>query len=448
MRAMILMFTLVLSFNGYCDTETNLTSYFNSLGYNTKINNPVSYRGQSAFYFSGGEVNLKNHVTNLQATNIQLPGISAGCGGIDILGGGLSFINSDKLKEFANAVAHNMAGLAADLAIQTLTPQFHAVLTKFQDWAQKINGFNLNSCETARAGISAIKAWAGTDENNKVQCEQTLVDSNQGSWADAKTQCNSDPMQVLLGAKNDAGKKEIILVNKNIAWDELQKFGFLQSDPDLAEFFMSITGTIVYDAKGDKKTYPSLFTPDGSIVNALLNGGSYQDYHCDDDKLCLNPTVVSKTLSSGDSLTSMVKAKIQSLVVSLQNDVALTDDQKSFLEMTSLPVLRLMASILEQHVNANLYISSYAEVISVNILQKYLSNVLTQTDYILAQSITSPNDIYKLQQNVRRAQTYVSQLPLNAMARLNQLNQLVKQRKEVQKTIQADMNNYLINGDS
>lgn len=444
MKKLLLPLMICVSFNANADTESNLTSYFNDLGFNTKVNNPTSYKGQSAYYFSGGEVSLKNRVSNVQPMQVTLPSVSAGCGGIDILGGGLSFIDSDKLKQFANDVAHNIAGLSADLAVQTLTPQFHAVMTKFQDWAQKINGFNMNSCATARAGVDAIKSWTSSAENNKAQCEQTVVDSNAGSWADAKSKCNSNPEAILLGAKGDEDKKDIILLNKNIAWDELQKIPFLSADQEYAELFMSITGTIVYDAKGSKKVYPSKLSEDGTVVNALLNGGDYSVYKCDNKTTCLAPSIVTKNMASGKALKTQIAAKINSLVASLQNDIPLTDDQKSFLEITSLPVMRLMSSVLEEHQNTDLYVDSYAEVIAVDVVQKYLSSVTTVTNDILAQSITSPDDVTQLQQNVRKAQQYISTVPMNSMQRLTQLNQLVSQRKEVERTIQADMNNYLM----
>ncbi|MBY7933071.1 conjugal transfer protein TraH [Vibrio furnissii] len=444
MKKLILPLLIGISFNVHADTESNLTNYFNGLGFNTKVNSPTSYKGQSAYYFSGGEVSLKSHISNIQPMQVTLPSISAGCGGIDILGGGLSFIDSDKLKQFANDVAHNIAGLSADLAVQTLTPQFHGVMTKFQDWAQKINGFNMNSCATARAGVDAIKSWASSAENNKAQCEQAIVDSNSGSWADAKSKCNSNPESVLLGAKNDEDKKNIILINKNIAWDELQKISFLAADQEYAELFMSITGTIIYDAKGSKKVYASKLSEDGAIFNALLDGGEYSVYKCDKKDTCLSPSIVTKNMSSAKALKSQIADKINALVVALQNDIPLTDADKSFLEITSLPVMRLMSSLLEEHENTDLYVSSYSEVIAVDIVQKYLASVTTVTNDILAQSITSPDDVTQLQQNVRRAQAYISGVPMNAMQKLTQLNQLVKQRKEVERTIQADMNNYLL----
>lgn len=443
MKYILSLFLAITSFGVIADTESNLTDYFNGLGFNTKVNNPTSYKGQSAYYFSGGEISLKSHISNIQPMQVTLPSMSAGCGGIDMLGGGLSFIDSDKLKQFANDIAHNIAGLSADLAIQTLTPQFHGVMTKFQDWAQKINGFNMNSCDTARAGIDAIKSWASSGDSNKAQCEQKIVDSNSGSWADAKSKCNSDPVSVLLGAKDDEDKKDIILIDKNIAWDELQKISFLSSDQELSELFMSVTGTVVYDHDGNKTVFPSKLSEDGALVNALLDGGEYSVYKCDTRQSCLNPSVSTKTMQTAKSLKSRIKIKIESLVTSLQNDIALVDDQKSFLEITSLPVLRLMSSLLEEHENPSLYIQSYSEVIAVDIVQKYLSNITTVTNDILAKSISNPEDITKLQENVRRAQQYVSTVPLNSMQRLTQLNQLVKQRKEVEKTIQADMNNYL-----
>lgn len=454
-KSIVAILIVPISHSCIAGVGSNLGNYFDGLGYNTHVNDPTAYKSQSAYYYSAGSMHLKNNVSNIQPVSVQLPSITAGCGGIDIMGGGLSFINSDKMKEFANDVAQNGAGLALDLGIQTLTPQLHAVITKMQDWAQKINGFNMNSCDTARAGIDAIKSLSESNDSNKSQCTENLVTEKGYSWADAKEKCNSDPKGVLSRAKKDgSGNSDTINLNLNIGFNELMKIDIFSSgDKTLAELVMSLSGTVIYDGNQKKHSYPSLATNNDTLLNALMYGGKYQYYKCDttekkaDSSGCINPTLADGDIKTQDALVFKTERFIDDIVTSLQQDTAVTESEKSFLQHTKLPILRLMASILESHENVDDYKKDYAIIIASNLISQYLKTLAGQMDQVLSQSTSNPKDLVEIRHNIDLVVDRMSDFPMDAKKNLTMKYNIIQQRKKDEKYIQASMNNLLSAGE-
>ena len=71
----------------------DLESFFNGSGIvDVNTTTPGAHKDQSAGYWSGGGMSARTRVKNAQLGTLQLPSINAGCGGIDMYMGGLSFI--------------------------------------------------------------------------------------------------------------------------------------------------------------------------------------------------------------------------------------------------------------------------------------------------------------------------------------------------------------------
>lgn len=191
-KSAVSLFVMVLTLSPAAQASVNnqLGNYFDGLGYNTNVTSPSAFKGQSANYFSAGGLSLKNPVSNLEIGQINLPAISAGCGGIDVYGGGFSFINAGQFKQFLQNVGHAAGPLALKMGIQTLTPQLASLLDELQDWASKFNNMSLNSCEAAQSlvdatGLTSLAQNAGKE----MACIRSAIADGKTS-ADAKAQCS------------------------------------------------------------------------------------------------------------------------------------------------------------------------------------------------------------------------------------------------------------------
>lgn len=167
----------------------------------------------------------------------------------------------------------------------------------------------------------------------------------------------------------------------NLAWKAIQRNDFLAADRALAEFFLSLSGTIISRKNGEDFeiiTLPSLADRE-ELLTALLQGGNAKIYRCDADaeNRCLNPRLTEITVAEADALRQKVSKVLESMVSKIYEDISPTESEKAFLNSTRLPVYKILnVSTAYRKGQAPLDIHQYADLIALDILYQYISEVL------------------------------------------------------------------------
>ena len=118
----------------HADVGSSMDSFLSDVGGAANVNGPTAFQGQSAGYYSLGNVWTRFPQKTTNIANLQLPRARAGCGGIDIFAGSFSFINASEIVAMLKAVANNAVGFAFSLAIDTVCPECSKIM---QEFAQK-----------------------------------------------------------------------------------------------------------------------------------------------------------------------------------------------------------------------------------------------------------------------------------------------------------------------
>ncbi|MFS1904467.1 conjugal transfer protein TraH (plasmid) [Vibrio lentus] len=412
----------------------SLNGFFDGLGYNKNVTSPSSYKGQAASYYNGGSLSARTPIVSAQLISTTIPSISAGCGGIDAFVGGFSHISADQLVQFGKAVVQNAAPFAVDLALQIWAPQVKQIRDNLQNIADTFTTQSMSSCEVAQSGVSGLAVAFGGSDTKKHVC-QTIGTQNNAfdDWVSAKVECGvggQTDAQVNDARQDDSkGLDEIAKVSHNIVWSATLKNSWLASDTALAEFLMSMSGTYIYDASGVPAYYASLLTDNNNLVDAMLKGGKIEYYKCDDTdkKACLKPTKKELTLAKDKALEIRIRKTLEALYVSVANDTGLTDAQKSFLEYTETPVLAVFISSVRSNSYPNF--SAYARVIAIELLARYLRNMLTVVTTSLNYTKVDSKDIAIIMTDIDRARSFTNGLADKAKRVIltqEQLNQAYK----------------------
>src|SRR3546814_5147415 len=69
------------------DVASEMNSFFSDVGGAANVTGPSAFQGQSAGYYSLGNVWTRFPQKSVQPFNLQLPSARAGCGGIDLFSG-------------------------------------------------------------------------------------------------------------------------------------------------------------------------------------------------------------------------------------------------------------------------------------------------------------------------------------------------------------------------
>ncbi|PAX06513.1 conjugal transfer protein TraH [Sphingomonas lenta] len=403
------------------------------------VTGPSAFQGQSAGYYSLGNVwtRFPQKTTNL--ANIQLPSARAGCGGIDLFAGSFSFINASEMVAMLKAVANNAVGFAFKLAIDTVCPECSKVMDEFAQKAQLMNQLNISSCEAAQALVGSV--WPKGDLADKAICE--AIGNSDGVFTDyaaAKHGCGNkgERRSTLDGA--DPAKWDAVnsAVARNYTWHVLRGSKFFQSggsfDRELAEYVMTMVGTIIYVPPTDSD--PGRFQPltgdtTSTLVTALLDGtsgGAVQVYRCDTEDKCLSPALGSLDVPTAKALRPRVTALIDGMVDAIRADTAITPAQKELLQIASVPLYKIL-TVQAAHARglSTDDRSTLAEIASIDLLYATLDQLVSEVGKSKASFIAA--DEAKLAawtQQINAARTALAERQQTTQARVSAIMAIIQ----------------------
>lgn len=377
--------------------QENLEKAFQSLGVANNVTGPSSYHDQAGGFYSGGSVFARSPVQYTNLMSLQMPSYRSGCGGIDLFMGGISYVNAQEFIQLLRNIGSNAAGYAFTLALATVTPQIKGVLDELSAKVQQMTNHSITSCEAAATLVGG--AWPQSDASAQLLCNAMSKDLGRVSdWAESRQKCGAAGERQAINSQKGQGRaaayKDILGDEFNIAWKALKKNAFLSADHKLAEFFMTISGTLVsqYTSAGslEIKEFPSKSTVQDLISALLLGGQPVQIYHCEDygEDKCLNPTVVSETLPREKGLVPRVEKFLRGIHSNLLADKPLTPEQQAFVNSTMIPILKIMAvEMAFKEGGSPISLNTYRDAIAYDILLHYLDEVMD----LVWQSVTHLN---------------------------------------------------------
>lgn len=375
----VLAFLALHSNSTLADISSDLKRFFDEAGVVSNTSSASVFKDQSAGYYTGGSVTTRTGIRSAQLATVQMPGFRGGCGGIDAWAGGFSHIRSEELVKMLRNVGSSAASYAFLLAVQTVSPQVYNIMNELNSLATRINSTNINSCEMAATMLGGL--WPKSDQSSKHLCQ--AMGSELGAfsdWAAARQGCGAkgDREKVLKEKASDPRYQDMLVGEFNLTWKALQANRFLSRDPELAQLFMTLVGSIIVRQQG--KGFEAINLPEhadrDTVLNGLLNGGEVALYVCDDTK-CLNPSLRSGKIAAEQALLRRVHQTLETLVRKIYQDEELKEFEKDFLNSTRLPIYKMLNVITAYRQGAApLDIHHYGDLIAWDVLYRYVLEIL------------------------------------------------------------------------
>ncbi len=440
-----------LNLSAQADVNSDLGNFFNNLGFANNTTAPNAYLGQEAGYYTGGSLFARDSVREVQIANVTLPSYRSGCGGIDLYTGGFSFINSQNLVSSMKNILNNTAGYAFNLALESATPEIANAMKYMNTLASDVNRMNINSCETAAGLVGSV--WPKTHEAQQQVCQD--IRASQGivaDYAQARMDCSTGGQMNATLNNAPQAYQGLVFNNGNIAWKALLQNSFLQNDIQLAEFFMSLSGTVIINNPGNSDTstqqyqvLPTLAS-DQSLLKALLHGDTAKIYVCDDTTPdgCLNPQIQSITISKGDALETQVANLLNDMVNKIYADQPLTPEEIGLLNATRLPVYKMLnVQAAFAGDKSVLDIQDYADVIATDILFQYLDESLSVVK-TASSNLQYPDAVMSpFMKGIDSARNDVREAEKSAYAQVNMAAQLIAQTQSLEHMLAGSLSAQL-----
>lgn len=438
------------------DVSNNMNAYWSSGLSSANVTGPRVYQTQAGGYYTLGNLSYRTPQETTQVGSVTLPSISGGCGGIDVYAGAFSFIGADQLIAAIKGIASNAAPYAFMLALQLISSPIADQLKTFQDWANKMNQFNIGSCEAAQKAVD----WTASQVMGDAFCQR--LGRSKGTFSDAvaaRNGCGVKSNAALSSTTADEAKFQPI--NRNLAWEAIKNNSLIGSDLELTQVMMTMTGTYIItcpnDATGVQGCKQTIVPPQGTkdaVIGMLMDGGAMKVMKCDTDK-CLNPTTDGLTVnipttactsySSSCSLKNKVAYTLTNIVTKIRNRSALASEETSFLGMTSLPVYRMASVYASQPgVTADMAMAEYSEVIALDLAYGWMGkNVQAVQEGARNMEGLDPNQVRLWWDNTNGVMQEISAKKLLSANKLNAIISIVRNTQVADDTIKADVRNRI-----
>ena len=435
----------------HADVGSSMDSFLSDVGGAANVNGPTAFKGQSAGYYTLGNVWTRFPQKTTNIANLQLPRARAGCGGIDLFAGSFSFINASEIVAMLKAVANNAVGFAFSLAIDTVCPECSKIMQEFSQKAQLMNNLNINSCEMAQGLVGGI--WPKGDLADKAICE--AIGNSEGIFTDyaaAKHGCGTKGQRASTSAAG-AGKYDDVNpgVARNYTWTILKKSAFFSPggtfDQELAEYAMTLIGTIIYIPPKDDD--PGKFIPiagdaSSTLVTSLLDGTGVEKVlinKCDDADKCLDPGWQPFSLPPSKALRPRVAALIDGMVQAIHDDTPITEAQKELLQVSSIPLYKILT--VQAAYGRGMPTDdreTLAEIASVDLLFAVLDRIVSEAGRSMSSFIGADEaKIAMWQGQVNTVRQALADRQSNTHLRVNAIMQIIEKTAFLENTLAASM---------
>ncbi|MCL6587318.1 MAG: conjugal transfer protein TraH [Anoxybacillus sp.] len=160
--------------------QNEIEDMFRKWGFKATTNEPGAYMAQSRGFIAGGSLNLRANYEPIELFSIRPPRIRAGCGGLDLYFGGVSFINKDQFVNMLKAIGQNALGYAFQIGLEAVCPtcleQLKSLLNRIQGWQKMMT----DSCQLAKSLVN----WTvgSIAESSISSCEQKYIEEGELKW--------------------------------------------------------------------------------------------------------------------------------------------------------------------------------------------------------------------------------------------------------------------------
>lgn len=393
-------------------SRASMDDFLDAAGAQYNVTPGGVYQSASVRTVTGGGFVYKAPQRTFTPFGLVPPSLKAGCGGIDFFGGAMSLPSKAEFMNFLRGVGTAIPGLAFELALKNLSPDFaeevKAYWTKFQEIA---NG-TISSCEAAQAlldttGVSdAIKGATSTAQS---WLRSPSGGSADGADAREKTRADFRQMERAYAAKTPEEKQGIDPatglpsgftqndIEINLMWAVINNGKYSSMTTEEKEEMMTLVGAVVYrkanPTTGDPDNMLTPFVKAAPIISnmaAQLLGTidtsnpaattPIKRLTCGADTVnCLNPTESVVQVVGVAQRIYNAAAKVKDGIRNRNRAAFTQDDMYRLTTYTSVPLLPLIQSTAYSRYDAlsTDILKTFSEIAAYEIVVAYMEDVLS-----------------------------------------------------------------------
>ncbi|MHA6767753.1 conjugal transfer protein TraH [Sphingobium ummariense] len=355
-------------------------SWFDNVTYTS----PGSFEDQTRGYVTAGGMSGRVDVHDDYLMSLTLPKVKAGCGGIDMFLGGMSFLDPDYLVQKLETILQAAPAVAFQYLLETLDEKMGNIISKMEAATNYLNSIQVNDCRLANRMVQIAK---GDDNMSGIVEEMTGYKSIREGYANSWQQ-SREKIQANKGNPTEDLKEA--LANCPTEVTDIFKTGSLLAHA-AARVGASDWAGVMRARVGD--VYMRWDANDKVPLFSAIPACPRQDTESADDFLtgrvptrALNIPATAADCSvngAGRGALILARERMEAISVKIRTRAALTTEEKQFVaNVRTLPVYRLLEWGVRQGLTDSV-IADTDELVALTLAYQMLNDLTRSIDFAL-----------------------------------------------------------------
>lgn len=366
-------------------TPASAQSWAESWFDNVTYTSPGSFEDQTRGYVTAGGMSGRVDVHNDYLMSVTLPKVKAGCGGIDMFLGGMSFLDPDYLVQKLESILQAAPAVAFQYLLETLDEKMGNIISKMEAATNFLNSIQVNDCRLANRMVQIAK---GDDNMSGIIEEMTGYKSVKEGFAKSYQHSRE---KIQANANSPTEDLKDALENCPAEVTDIFKTGSLLAHA-AARVGASDWAGVMRARVGD--VYMRWDATDKVPIFTAIPACPHQDTESVDD--FLTGKVQSRTLSipptsadcsvdgTGKGALILARSRMDSIATKIRSRSALTADERQFVaNVKTLPVYRLLEWGVRQGV-VDSVIGDTDELVALTLAYQMLNDLTRSIDFALS----------------------------------------------------------------
>lgn len=358
---------------------------------NVTYTSPGSFEDQTRGYVTAGGMSGRVDVHSDYLTSLTLPKIKAGCGGIDMFLGGMSFLDPDYLVQKLESILQAAPAVAFQYLLETLDEKMGNIISKMEAATNFLNSIQVNDCRLANRMVQIAK---GDENMSGIIEEMTGYKSVKEGFAKSYQQSRE---KIEANANNPTEDLKDALANCPAEVTEIFRTGSLLSHAatrvgagDWASVMRARVGDVYmrWDA-ADKvplfSAIPACPHQDTESVEDFLTGKVQRR------ALNIPATSADCSAGTGKGALELARERMEAIAGKIRSRSALTADERQFVaNIRTLPIYRLLEWGVRQGVPDSV-IADTDELVALTLAYQMLNDLTRSIDFAVSNAERSAN---------------------------------------------------------